>query len=128
MTIYLFRRGNGNDGNFPRFFVKLTDDQCPYAALAALCVSERIPGSRTRRYIQREIETDGDREYGIRACISDGPNGETDFGATWLTAELEPYTAEEFERSPGLFPQTLRDSLDRYARKFYRAQTKGVKS
>lgn len=124
MTLYLYRRGDGNEGNFPRFCVNIADDQCPFAALAALVANERIPGSRTRRHIMREIQTEGEREHGINAWVYEGPDGEEVFGAAWLTAELEPYTEEEYARSPFLFAQPLRDVLDSAAWRYYRKQVK----
>ena len=120
--IYLYRKGDGNEGNYPRGFIRLSDNECPYAALAALVANDYRVGHYVRRFIIKHIETDGEPDYGIRATVYEGPEGEQAFGAAWITAELEPYTPEEFARSPGLFAQSLRDSLDRAAWRFYRKQ------
>lgn len=124
MALFLFRRGDGNNGNHPRFFVDIADDQNPWAALHALCVSESIPTSRARRHIMRCMETDGDKEYGVSGWIHQGPDGEDVFGAAWLTAELEPYTEDEFEKA-NLARYALRDALDYMARYFYREVSGG---
>jgi hypothetical protein len=120
--VYLYRRGDGNEGNFPRNWVRLAEGQCPYAALVALVANDYRAGCYTRRFIMANLETDGEPDYGIGATVHEGPQGEQAFGAAWLTAELEPYTDEEFARSPGLFALSLRDSLDRAAWRFYRRQ------
>jgi hypothetical protein len=124
MPLYLYRRGDGNEGNFPRSMIELKPEECPYAALRALVANDYIPGRRVRLYIMRTIETEGEPEHGISATVYEGPDGEQAFGAAWLTAELEPYTREEFERSPYIFPQSLREALDRAAWHWFR---KGAK-
>lgn len=125
MAYYLFRRGNGNEGNFPRAMLNISEGECPFSALHALCANERISGSRTRRHIMKEMQVDGEPEYGILGHVYEGPDGETDFGAAWLTAELEPYTPEEYACSSYLHAQSLREALDSAAFRFYRRLVKG---
>lgn len=122
MTIYLYRLGDGNEGNYPRALVNIADDECPFAGIAALVVNRYIPGSRTRRYIMREIQTYGEREYGISATVYEGPNGEQAFDSSWITAELEPLTDADVKHyeGQGMRVATLRESLDRGALMFYR--------
>lgn len=50
MTLYLYRRGNGNEGNFARLVVEITDNENPYSALKALVANDYIAGTRTRRH------------------------------------------------------------------------------
>jgi hypothetical protein len=89
MKTYLFRAGDGNEGNFPCHTVNLADTECPFAALRALVLSMYNEGP-TRQHIADTITTDGEAEYGVLATVYEGPNGEQAFGAAWITAELEP--------------------------------------
>lgn len=123
--IYLYRRGDGNEGNYPCGWIRLADGECPFAALAALVANDFVVRGRVRRYVMRAIETDGEPEHGFLATVYEGPNGEQAFGAAWITAELEPYTEGEFAVSPGIFAHSLRDSLDRAAYRYYRRQCAG---
>ena len=111
MKIYLYRQGDGNEGNYPQFVVELTDDESPYAALRALVVNRYIEGGAVRAYVTSEIEIDGEAEYGVSATVYEGPEGEQAFGAAWITAELEPLTDDEATKYHG-FKHSLRDSLD----------------
>jgi hypothetical protein len=52
-----------------------------------------------RRHIVRNIEVDGEAEYGIHATVHEGPRGETAFGAAWLTAELQPADDDDDDAS-----------------------------
>lgn len=130
MAFFLYRRGNGNEGNFPRALVEISADDCAFSVLRALVVNDYIPGSGTRRHILRELQTEGETEYGISATVYEGPKGETDFGAAWLTAELEPVENPEPGRYGGSYfegPKPWRDLCDRAALADYREQTKGGK-
>jgi len=112
---FLYRRGNGNEGNFVRAIVTLSPGQCPHAALCALVANDYIPGRRVRRHIMREISTDGEAEFGISATVYEGPDGETDFGAAYLTAELNPLDANDFKHYNNqnvTHYETLRKALD----------------
>lgn len=123
MHTYLYRRGDGNDGNFPQFLVTLSDEQNPYAALAALVVSDFKIGHATRRYVIKHIETDGEPDYGISAWVHEGPKGEQAFGAAWITAELQPVGADDAEHYSGRYStHTLREALDSAAWRFYRRE------
>lgn len=89
MRTYLFRLGDGNEGNFPCLTINLADDDCPFAALRALVINTYRAGP-VRDHIAANIQTDGEPEYGVRATVYEGPDGETAFGAAWITAELQP--------------------------------------
>lgn len=115
--IYLYRRGNGNDGNFARHFVDLTDHDV-HEALKALVVNDYIGGSKTRKHITANIAVDGEAEYGLSAYVSEGPKGETEFGAAWITAELQVVTADYIANSR-LLTYSLRDMLDLAAWRYY---------
>ena len=118
--IYAYKRGNGNEGNFFRANVILSELDCPYAALRALVPNDYIAGRRVRRHIIRTIEIDGEAEYGIHAMVYDGPDGESAFGAAYLTAELVPDSGYDGEAYP------LRDLLDPAAWRQYRKELKGA--
>lgn len=126
MTLYLYRRGNGNEGNFARMVVEIADNENPYAALRALVANDYIARTRTRRHIVANIEVDGEAEHGIHAAVYEGPDGETDFGAAWLTAELQPISADDFRDcyynlgAAGETPWTIKRILDRGAKQIYR--------
>ena len=108
-TVWLYRLGDGNEGNYPRFNVILEHGQSPYAAIAALVANRYISGSRTRRYIVKNTDVDGEAEYSICASVYEGPKGEQAFGAAWITAELCP------ESRDNLPEYSLADMLDRSA-------------
>jgi hypothetical protein len=127
MTTFLYRRGNGNGGNYIRAMVTLTDSECPYAALAALVANDYIPGKRVRSHIMRTIETDGEAEYGIHATVYEGPDSETEFDAAYITAELQPLDDRDLAhyKAQSLTEyDTLRGALDRGAWAWFR---KGAK-
>ena len=90
MPTYMYRRGDGNEGNFWRLRVRLAETECPFAALRALVLNEYIIGGPTRTHIAASLQVDGEAEYGVHAWAHEGPEGEQAFGAAWLTAELEP--------------------------------------
>lgn len=118
---FIYRAGNGNEGNYPQFAVSIPCGglRNPAAALKALVCNRYIPGTRTRAYVSRAFESDAfdsDRASGV---IYEGPHRETEFGAAWLTAELEPMSETEFKNYPG-HTYTLRDALDIGARRIYR--------
>ena len=111
---FLFRVGDGNDGCFPVSLVTLQPDDSPYKALAALVVNRYIDGHATRAYVAANIETDGERDYGINAMVYEGPNGEQAFGAAWICAELQPLSDAdvEYRASRHGEPEDIRDMLD----------------
>lgn len=128
MRTYLYRLGDGNEGNYPRFLVTLADSDDLFAALAALVENRYIVGSRTRRYIRANVATDGEPEFGIRATVYEGPKGEKAFDAAWITAELEPLTPEDLAHYEGQSLQafdSLRDAIDLAAWRHYK-QTAGA--
>lgn len=112
---FLYRLGDGNEGNYPRFYVRVQNDVCPYRYLAACVANRYIAGTRTRRYIVANLQTDGEPEYGIGATVYEGPKGEQAFGAAWITAEFEPVEYAEVDRVnlPKFYDP--RDHLDRSA-------------
>jgi hypothetical protein len=114
---FLYRLGDGNEGNFPRFYVRVQNDVCPYRYLSACVANRYIPGSATRRYIVRELHTDGEPDYGINAWVNEGPKGEQPFGAAWITAEFEPTDAASMfhDASGRSVFNNPRDHLDRSA-------------
>jgi len=119
---YLFRSGDGNEGNFPRFLVTLKDSDCPYDAIRALLANEYVAGKRVRRFVMAHTEVVGEADYGLHATVYEGPEGEQAFGAAWITAELQPVDEvdAEYYRDRGLSYDSLRGALDAAAWRFYR--------
>lgn len=117
-SVYLYRFGDGNDGNYPRFLVRVLNDVCPYRYLAACVANRYIVGSATRRYIVKNTETDGEPEYGIRATVYEGPKGEQAFEAAWITAEFDPASVSDYAGLP--YFQNPSDHLDRSALRMLR--------
>lgn len=115
MKTYLYRSGDGNEGNFPRHPITLTDTDCPFAAIKALLVNEYQIGSPARAHIEAEVQADGEAEFGVSAWVHEGPEGESAFGAAWRTAQLEP-------ADPDDSASMLADVLDPEARAFYASQ------
>ena len=117
---FLFRSGNGNDGNYPRFAVSIPCDSPRNldAALKALVCNRYWPG-KTRAYVSRTFGVDGFSEDRASGVIYEGPHGETEFGAAWLTAELEPMPETEFRNCAWSTGQ-LCDLLDRGAKRIFR--------
>ena len=118
--IYAYKRGDGNEGNFFRANVIISESDCPYAALRALVPNDYIAGKRVRRHIIRTIEIDGEAEYGVLAVVYEGPDGEMAYDAAYLTAELVPDSGYEAAAYP------LRDLLDPAAWRQYRKELKGA--
>jgi hypothetical protein len=127
MTSYLYRRGDGNEGNFIRAIVTLTDKDNPYAALKALVANDYIAGKRVRKHIIRAIDVDGEAEFGIHATVYEGPDGETAFDAAWLTAELQPLNKTDtnhYQDHSSLLQGNLKTLLDNPAWRMYRTELK----
>ena len=124
MLTFLYRRGNGNDGNYARGLVSLSDDQSPFVALKFLVANDYIPRSGTRRHILRNIETEGEPDYGILATVYGDKDGCRAFDAAWLTAELQPLTEKDIEYygNQNMKVRTLRDSLDAAAWRGFREE------
>lgn len=121
MTSYLYSRGNGNDGDYPRMIVDIDDTQNPYAALRALLANDYIAGRRVRRHIVARTMIDGEPEYTLYATVFEGPDGEQDMGAAWLTAEMSPVSEDAIASCYYSKPRMkLRDALDSGAWKLYR--------
>jgi hypothetical protein len=110
---FLYRQGDGNEGNFPRYCVRVSADVCPFRYLAACVANRYIVGSKTRRYIVANTETDGEPEYGILAMVFEGPKGEMAFDSAWITAEFEPADFSDVGRNGLQVFENPRDHLDR---------------
>lgn len=120
---YEFLRGNGNDGESRRAIVMLDSTDCPFAAVEALTLNEFIVTSKTRRYITRQLPwtpAGGESDHGTFVTISEGPKGETEFGAAWLCATLRPISADdcEIEADKGLINH-ISNALDAPALRYY---------
>lgn len=124
MTAYLYRRGDGNEGNFIRALVEIAPGEDPYAALKALLANDYIAGKRVRRHIIKHVQIDGEADYGIHATVYEGPEGEQSFGAAWLTAELQTLSPEDAAhyRDSTLLQGTLTTLLDNAAKRLYRKE------
>ena len=120
MATYLYRQGNGNEGNYPQFFVTLADDVNPWHAIHALMVNRYIPNTKTRSHVMRNAHTEGEEQHGILGTVYEGPRGEQAFDSAWLTAELEPATDDDVQRSSLQHYASLQDAIDVHAMRFYR--------
>lgn len=120
MADYLYRRGDGNEGNFIKAMVTLKADESPYAALRALLVNDYISGKSRRRYIANRVEIDGD-DINVHATVYEGPRGEQAFGAAWLTAELQLLDEKDsaYYADTGLAHGDLLDMLDKGAKQLF---------
>lgn len=123
MEYYEYRIGNGNDGCYPKSIIELEDGEDPYAAIKAFVINRYIVGSRTRKYISKNIEIDGD-DLTIYATVYKGPKGETEFGAAWLCAEMRHIPEDELKGYTGYERWTLPESLDRGAMMIYKREVK----
>lgn len=124
---YLYRRGDGNEGNYPRYLITLADSDNAYAALPALLANDYIAGKRVRRHIIANTEIDGEPEFGLSATVYEGPEGEQAFGAAWLTAELQPLSSDDeaYYRDSSMHAwDSLKAVLDSAAWRQYRAALK----
>ncbi|MER9680803.1 hypothetical protein NKJ23_15925 [Mesorhizobium sp. M0184] len=139
MAIFLYRRGNGNEGNYPFAVIQLREKDNPYDALAALVENDFTAGRKTRRFVRNNVEIDGEAEFGIHATVYEGPEGETEFDAAWLTAELQPldekdaayhcenglgYRKDYYDFDTPRRPHKLTELLDASALRHYRAALK----
>jgi len=76
--------GNGNDGvsqSYPNFLV-YTD--MPYTLARAAIVSQW----KDKVWANNNVDIDGEEDYTIYATIYEGSNGETEFGAAYMIAEI----------------------------------------
>jgi hypothetical protein len=120
--VFLYRRGDGNDGNFPRSVVELSEGDSSFAALQALVVNDYVSGGSRRRWIAANLEIDGEPDN-PQACISYGPRGACAINeGAWLTAELQQLESQDYE-SPrqvvsGIYVEIIpiREALDKGAR------------
>lgn len=127
MPMYLYRRGNGNEGDYPRFVVELQPRDDAFAALRALVASDFIARHRARRHITQCIEVDGDPEHGVSAVVFDHPDIVCDIrDYAWLTAQLEPLRDGDVQyyRDNGTSIYRLREVLDGPALRQYRAEVR----
>jgi hypothetical protein len=119
MAFYLYRKGNGNDGAFPRAVYEIPDNLSLGAVLRALVVNDYIPGRSRRRWIARNLEIDSDESHAA-AVIYSGPRGETEFGAAWLVASLERLDDDDAnyyrDHGPSMDRGNVLGCLDRGAR------------
>lgn len=119
MAFFKLRIGDGNEGNFARQIVEIAEDQNAFAALEALVLNTYIEDHPIRKYVEENIQTEGETAFGIYAMVYEGPEGETAYGAAWLTAELEANIDEDEESDA----RTLADLLDGPAMAYYLARS-----
>ena len=87
--VYELRLGNGNVGNYHRANIAMEDSDCPYSFMNVVFANEYLAG-KYRKHAYANTVVDGEAEYTIHATIFDGPKGETEMGAAFMTASLEP--------------------------------------
>lgn len=104
--LYLYRTGDGNEGNYPRCVIELGESDDAYAALREIVLGEFKASAR--EWVSDNLYIDGEPDYGIDATIYEGPDEETSFGAAWFTAELQPIGETDAKRYA---QHTLREYL-----------------
>ena len=124
MRYYEYWLGNGNDGCYPYAIIELEDGEDPFAAIKAFVVNRYIVGSKTRKYISKNIEVDGEEDCTVYATVYEGPHGETEFGAAWLCAEMRHIPEDELSGYVGYVRWTLSETLDRGAMMIYKKEAK----
>lgn len=129
---YLYRSGNGNDGDFAHHIIALDQSESPFAAIKALLANEYQTRTATRRHVMRHAESDGDSEYGVHVVVYEDREGVGSYnGGAWRTGTLEPLTDHDAEYysdhgtryamdSEGT-PWTLRALLDKPAYRWFKA-------
>lgn len=93
--VYAVSYGNGNDGVshvFPDFYCR-TDK--PYELARLAIITSVIDPFHS--WADSEAMIDGEADYTISATLLEGPDGETEFGAAWLIAEVFPVDDSEGE-------------------------------
>lgn len=98
--------GNGNDGvshMFPDFYC--TTDK-PYD-LARLAIITNMKDAY-QDWAAEEVDVQGEAEFGIQGCLYEGPDGETEFGAAYMLADV--FLVDDSE---------LPDASDPYAKLVY---------
>jgi hypothetical protein len=105
--------GNGNDGvsqSWPSFAVCTNE---PYV-LARLCLLGQFSYQR-KPWANENMEVDGEADYTISATLSEGPNGETEFGAAWMICEVFPMEDDDQEQRRSFLKY---DSIEEAARMY----------
>lgn len=85
---YAVSFGDGNDGVshlVPNYYVKSDD---PWLLARAAMIDAIVP--RHQRWAEDTVEVDGEAEHTVTAMLSEGPGGETAFGAAWMICEVWP--------------------------------------
>ncbi len=91
---YAVSFGNGNDGvshSYPDAMVFTNE---PYV-LARLALCGRWIGPARQMWANEHVEVDGEKEHTISAVLSEGPEGQTEFGAAYFICEVFPVDVED---------------------------------
>jgi isochorismate hydrolase len=67
--LYRYKSGDGNEGNYTRFCVSLTEKDCAYTAVKALLANDYIAGKRVRRHIIANTDISGESAYTVYATV-----------------------------------------------------------
>lgn len=95
--ISLLSIGNGNDGNYPHARIEFSDTDCEYSFMDMVIPNMFVSGHRARSYAYQNVMVDGEEEFSIYATLYENYNGETEMGAAFKTARLEPLKEGEYD-------------------------------
>lgn len=114
---FVFFYGNGNDGEQATAIIEMGENDCPFAFMEVAIPSMFPAGGRARHYAYASVYVDGEEEFSIYATLHENYNGDTEMGAAFKTARLEPLKEGEY----GHFSKwEIRQWLDRGTMMMYR--------
>lgn len=117
---FVLYTGNGNDGEMPRDIITFDDEyeDCVWAFMDVIIANGFIPGHKARSHAYQNTVVDGEEEYSIHATLYEGYRKETEMGAAYKTARLEPKPDNDWYDD--LNKYSVAEYLDRYTYKRYR--------
>ena len=105
--------GDGNQGEMPRDIIVMDENDCPYAFMDVIIANGFIPGHKARSHAYQNTVVDGEEEYSIHSTLYEGYRKETEMGAAYKTARIEPKPENDWYDD--LHKHTIAEYLDRYA-------------
>lgn len=112
--------GNGNDGDYARCIIELDADDCPWAFMSVVIANKFIPGHKARSHAYLNTVVDGDDDC-ILATLYEGYKRETEMGAAYKTAKLEPKVNDWYD---DLHKYSIAEYLDSYTYSRYQRNRK----
>ena len=113
--------GNGNEGEWPRDIIAMDEDDCPYAFMSVVIANMFIPGHKARSHAYKNTVVDGEEEFSIYSTLHEGYRRETEMGAAYKTARLEPKTNDWYD---DLNKHSIAEYLDSFTYSRYQRNKK----